>query len=48
MMSIEIIDNLFGQYKFGFASALSMVMLIIVPAVAFLQNKVLRDRENVS
>lgn len=48
MLSIEIIDNLFGQYKFGFASALSIVMLIIVLAVAFIQNKVLRDRENVT
>lgn len=47
MLSIEIIDNLFGQYKFGFASALSIVMLILVLAVAFIQNKVLRDRENV-
>ncbi len=45
MLSIEIIDNLFGQYKFGFASALSIIMLIIVLAVAFVQNKVLRDRE---
>lgn len=48
MLSIEIIDNLFGKYKFGFASALSIVMLILVLAVAFLQNKVLRDRENVT
>lgn len=47
-LSIEIIDNLFGQYKFGFASALSMVMLIIVLAVAFVQNKVLREREKVT
>lgn len=48
MLSIEIIDNLFGQYKFGFASALSIIMLIIVLVVAFIQNKVLRDRENVT
>ncbi len=48
MLSIEIINNLFGQYKFGFASALSIVMLIIVLAVSFIQNKVLRDRENVT
>jgi raffinose/stachyose/melibiose transport system permease protein len=48
MLSIEIIDNLFGQYKFGFASALSIIMLIIVLAVAFLQNRVLRNRENVT
>ncbi|WP_282078241.1 carbohydrate ABC transporter permease [Epibacterium ulvae] len=48
LLSIEIIDNLFGQYKFGFASALSIVMLIIVLTVAFVQNKILRDREDVS
>lgn len=48
MLSIEIIDNLFGQYKFGFASALSIIMLIVVLAVAFVQNKVLRDREHTS
>ena len=48
MLSIEIIDNLFGQYKFGFASALSIIMLIIVLAVAFVQNTVLRDREHTS
>ncbi|MCT8159948.1 carbohydrate ABC transporter permease [Pseudoruegeria sp. SHC-113] len=47
LLSIEIIDNLFGQYKFGFASALSIVMLIIVLFVAFIQNKILRDREAV-
>lgn len=48
MLSIEIIDNLFGQYKFGFASALSVVMLIVVPVVTFVQNRVLRERENVT
>lgn len=47
-LSIEIIDNLFGQYKFGFASGLSMIMLVLVLAVAFLQNTVLRERENVT
>ncbi|MEL0636252.1 sugar ABC transporter permease [Marinomonas sp. TI.3.20] len=48
MLSLEIIDNLFGQYKFGFASALSIVMLILVLAFAFVQNKILRNRENVT
>lgn len=47
VLSIEIIDNLFGQYKFGFASALSIVMLVLVLAVAFIQNKVLRDAEKI-
>lgn len=46
MLSLEIIDNLFGQYKFGFASALSVIMLILVLLVAFFQNKILRNREN--
>ncbi|MDC0739613.1 sugar ABC transporter permease [Cognatishimia sp. SS12] len=48
VLSIEIIDNLFGQYKFGFASALSIVMLVLVLTVAFIQNKVLRDAEKVT
>lgn len=45
-LSLEIIENLFGAYKFGFASALSIVMLVIVVFVAFLQNKYLRARED--
>lgn len=44
-MSLEIIENLFRSYKFGFASALSIVMLVIVIIVAFIQNKYLRSRE---
>ena len=44
-LSLHIIDSLFGRYKFGFASALSIVMLILVVAVALLQNRVLRARE---
>lgn len=47
-LSLEIIENLFGAYKFGFASALSIVMLVIVILVAFIQNKYLRAREDVS
>lgn len=46
--SLEIIENLFGAYKFGFASALSIVMLVIVIVVAFIQNKYLRERENMT
>lgn len=46
MLSLEIIDSLFGQYKFGFASALSVIMLIVVLAVAYVQNTILRNREN--
>lgn len=44
-LSLEIIENLFRAYKFGFASALSIVMLVIVIIVAFIQNKYLRSRE---
>ena len=47
-LSLEIIENLFGAYKFGFASALSIVMLVIVIIVAFIQNRVLRAREDVT
>ncbi|WP_342077825.1 sugar ABC transporter permease [Yoonia sp. SS1-5] len=47
-LSLEIIENLFGAYKFGFASALSIVMLVIVVIVAFVQNKYLRSREDVT
>jgi len=44
-LSLHIIDSLFGKYKFGFASALSIVMLILVILVAYVQNRVLRARE---
>lgn len=44
-LSLHIIDSLFGKYKFGFASALSIVMLILVVLVAVLQNRILRARE---
>lgn len=47
-LSVEIIDNLFRSYKFGFASALSIIMLVIVVIVAFIQNKYLRGREDVA
>jgi len=44
-LSLHIIDSLFGKYRFGFASALSIIMLILVVAVTLLQNRVLRARE---
>ena len=44
-LSLHIIDSLFGKYKFGFASALSIIMLILVVLIAFLQNRYLRSRE---
>lgn len=45
-ISLQIIDALFKQYKFGFASALSIVMLVLVIVVAYGQNRFLRAREN--
>lgn len=45
-LSLEIIDQLFGDYRFGFASALSIVMLVVVVAVALAQNWYLRRRED--
>jgi raffinose/stachyose/melibiose transport system permease protein len=47
-LSLEIIENLFRSYKFGFASALAVVMLVIVIIVAFVQNIYLRGREDVT
>ncbi|WP_217352067.1 MULTISPECIES: carbohydrate ABC transporter permease [unclassified Ruegeria] len=44
-LSLEIIEQLFGNYRFGFASALSVVMLVIVVAVAVIQNWYLRRKE---
>ncbi|WP_282077444.1 carbohydrate ABC transporter permease [Epibacterium ulvae] len=46
-LSLEIIEQLFGRYKFGFASALSIVMLVIVIMVAVFQNWYLRRREDI-
>ncbi|WP_259920504.1 carbohydrate ABC transporter permease [Jannaschia sp. M317] len=45
-LSLEIVNNLFGSYKFGFASALSIIMLVIVVVVAVVQNTYLKRREN--
>lgn len=44
-LSLEIVNNLFGSYKFGFASALSIIMLFIVVIVAMIQNSYLRRKE---
>ncbi len=45
-LSLEIVNNLFGSYKFGFASALSIIMLVLVMIVALIQNTYLRGRED--
>ena len=47
-LSLHIIDSLFGKYKFGFASALSIIMLILVVLIAFIQNRYLRSREEIT
>ncbi|MCT8161710.1 carbohydrate ABC transporter permease [Pseudoruegeria sp. SHC-113] len=44
-LSLEIVNNLFGSYRFGFASALSIIMLILVVIVAVVQNGYLKRRE---
>jgi raffinose/stachyose/melibiose transport system permease protein len=45
-LSLEIMNNLFGQYKFGFASSLSIVMSVVIVAVVYFMNRFLRAREN--
>ncbi len=47
-LSLHIIDSLFGKYKFGFASALSIIMLLLVVLVAYVQNRYLRSREDIT
>lgn len=42
----QIIQTLFQDYRFGLASALSVVLLAVVLMVAFVQNHVLRRRED--
>jgi raffinose/stachyose/melibiose transport system permease protein len=45
-LSLEIMNNLFGQYKFGFASSLSIVMSVVIVAVVYFMNRFLRARED--
>ncbi|PFH20907.1 MULTISPECIES: carbohydrate ABC transporter permease [Burkholderia] len=45
-LGLQIFHSLFNDYKFGFASALSMIMLAIVVVVATTQNTILRRRED--
>lgn len=44
-IGLTIIQTLFTDYRFGLASALSVVLLVIVLAVAFVQSRILRQRE---
>ncbi|TBR41123.1 sugar ABC transporter permease [Marinomonas agarivorans] len=45
-LSLEIMQNLFGQYKFGFAGALSIVMLIVIIFIVFFLNRFLKNKED--
>ena len=45
-VGLQIIQTLFQEYRFGLASALSIVLLIVVLLIAFVQNRVLRLRED--
>ncbi|WP_281882654.1 carbohydrate ABC transporter permease [Agromyces rhizosphaerae] len=45
-LSLEIIYQLFRNFDFGFASALSAVMLVVIVVIAMLQNWYLRKRED--
>jgi len=45
-VGLQIIQTLFQEYRFGLASALSIVLLVVVLLVAFVQNRVLRLRED--
>ncbi|SCB36567.1 carbohydrate ABC transporter permease [Rhizobium hainanense] len=44
-IGLQIIQTLFQEYRFGLASALSVVLLVLVLIVAFVQNRLLRRRE---
>lgn len=45
-LSLEIMQNLFGQYKFGFAGALSIVMLVVIIFIVFFLNRFLKNKED--
>ena len=47
-LGLQIIETLFGQYRFGLASALSVVLLVVIIAIAWVQNSYLRAREDFS
>ncbi|MGM3278188.1 carbohydrate ABC transporter permease [Ralstonia sp. 24A2] len=44
-LGLQIFNSLFGEYRFGFSSALSIVMLIMIATIAYVQNWMLRKRE---
>lgn len=44
-LGLQIFNSLFSEYRFGFASALSVVMLLLIVLIAYTQNWYLRRRE---
>ncbi|RKU00066.1 sugar ABC transporter permease [Burkholderia sp. Nafp2/4-1b] len=44
-LGLQIFNSLFSEYRFGFSSALSIVMLLMIAVIACLQNWFLRRRE---
>ncbi|TDS70422.1 sugar ABC transporter permease [Comamonas sp. JUb58] len=44
-LGLQIFNSLFSEYRFGFASALSVVMLLLIALIAYTQNWYLRRRE---
>lgn len=44
-LGLQFFNTLFGEYKFGLASALAIVMLLLTMGVVYVQNTLLRRRE---
>uniref|UniRef100_UPI003F491DF7 carbohydrate ABC transporter permease n=1 Tax=Cupriavidus necator TaxID=106590 RepID=UPI003F491DF7 len=44
-LGLQIFNSLFSDYRFGFSSALSIVMLLMIVTIAYAQNWFLRRRE---
>ncbi len=44
-LGLQIFNSLFSDYRFGFSSALSIVMLLMIVTIAYAQNWFLRKRE---
>ncbi|MFD9900347.1 carbohydrate ABC transporter permease [Mesorhizobium sp. NPDC059025] len=45
-LGLAVFKALFNEYRFGFASAFSVVMLVLIAAIAFIQNRFFRAWEN--
>lgn len=44
-LGLQIFESLFSEYKFGFSSALAIVMLVLTIVIVYVQNTLLRRRE---